>query len=78
MINSCIFGLNNDVDNIIDIFHLNKILKNDRVSIYENSNMRFSFYDTVVRVLLFQNNKHDLKELYKYFYGESDEDDEQN
>lgn len=76
MINSCIFGLNNDVDNIIDIFHLKKILKNDRVSIYENSNMRFSFYDTVVRVLLFQNNKHDLKELYKYFYGESGEDDE--
>lgn len=70
MTESCIFKLNNDVNHIIDLFHLREILYNDRVRIYENNNMRFSFYNKVVRVLLFKKNDNDLNKLYHYFYGE--------
>jgi hypothetical protein len=65
----CIFKLNNNTDDIINKFSLKKILKNTRVSIYENNDMRFSFYDKVVRVLVFKNKQQVVDNLYHYFYG---------
>ena len=65
----CVFKLNNNTDDIINKFSLKKILKNTRVSIYENDYMRFSFYDKVVRVLIFKNKQQVVDNLYHYFYG---------
>lgn len=65
----CVFKLNNNTDDIINKFSLKKILKNTRVSIYENDYMRFSFYDKVVRVLVFKNKQQVVDNLYHYFYG---------
>ena len=65
----CVFKLNNNTDDIINKFSLKKILKNTRVSIYENDDMRFSFYDKVVRVLVFKNKQQIIDNLYHYFYG---------
>ncbi len=65
----CVFKLNNNTDDIINKFSLKKILKNTRVSIYENDDMRFSFYDKVVRVLVFKNKQQIIDNLYYYFYG---------
>lgn len=65
----CVFKLNNNTDDIINKFSLKKILKNTRVSIYENDDMRFSFYDKVVRVFVFKNKQQIIDNLYHYFYG---------
>ena len=72
MLKSLVFGLEeHSLEEIVSKFGLQKILHNDRVCIYENADMRFSFYDKVVRILLFKkDDQKNLNELYKYFYNE--------
>lgn len=72
---SCLFRLNDDFDQIIELFQLKKQFHDDKVCIYHNDNMRFSFMDHIVMVRLFNKNEQDLKKLYQYFYGENDEDE---
>ena len=56
---------------MIEIFNLHPILKNDRTSIYENESARFSVDKEVVRVLLFdENNQSLLEQIRSYFYGQ--------
>lgn len=68
MTKSCVFHLPLDSDKTIDNFKLKKVLTNDRTSIYENDNMRFSFDSKVVRVLIFDVNEDIINILYSYFY----------
>ena len=72
MLKSLVFGLEeHSLEEIVSKFGLKKVLHNDRVCIYENADMRFSFYDKVVRILLFKKDgQKNLNELYKYFYNE--------
>jgi len=54
---------------IANEFGLNLVLKNKRISIYENEDVRFSFDKKVVRVLLYNNKNIELKQRIKnYFY----------
>lgn len=69
----CVFRLpdNTTKDNAIKVFGLQKILNNDRTAIFENSEMRFCFDKSVVRVMIFDGeNKNLLKQIKNYFYGE--------
>lgn len=62
-------GLNNEV---INTFDLKKVLSNDRTTILQNEEMRFSIDSKVIRVLLFdQNNTALLEKLRNYFYGDA-------
>lgn len=70
MIRSCVFRLPADSKEVINTFHLEKILANERTSIYQNDEMRFSFDKKVLRVLIFDGEKEKTEKLYKYFYGE--------
>lgn len=67
---SHVFHIPTDSNNIIARFKLKKIVSNDRTTIYENGNLRFSFDDKVVRVLFFDDKQSTLDEVYSYFYGE--------
>lgn len=69
MTKSCVFRLPLDSYKIIDKFNLKKVLINKRTSIYENENMRFSFDNKVLRVLIFNEDENILNNLYDYFYG---------
>lgn len=69
MINNYVFHLNEDSNEIIKKFELKKILSNNRTSIYQNDEMRFSFDKNVVRVLTFDDNENMKEKLYRYFYG---------
>lgn len=55
---------------LVHKFKLEKILSNDRTTIYENSEMRLCVDKKVVRVLLFEENKLLLENLRNFFYGE--------
>ena len=72
MIKNCVFQLPaNSKENMINTFHLQHIVSNNRTSIFENNEMRFSIDAKVVRVVLFDGkNTSLLEKLKKYFYGE--------
>lgn len=63
-----IFRLLLDFNAIIKRFNLKKMISNDRTSIYQNNEMRFSFDRNVLRILVFDNNETKKNELYNYFY----------
>ena len=69
---SCVFRLPNTFnENSVLKFGLQKILSNDRTTIFQNDQMRFCVDKTVVRVLIFdENNKSLLENLRMFFYGE--------
>ena len=75
MSRSWIFQLPQDSkEKMVEHFGLQKILSNNRTSIYQNSVMRVSFDTRVTRVLVYDKNDVNLlDELYKYFYGERNE-----
>lgn len=71
MIDSFVFHLPADNNDMIHKFKLKNILNNSRTSIYQNDFARFSIDKNVIRVLLFdKNNKTLLEEIRNYFYGE--------
>ncbi len=66
-----VFHLPSDPNDMVHKFHLNKVLKNARTSIYQNEYARFSIDKQVVRVLLFDDQNIDiLEKVRNYFYGE--------
>lgn len=72
MIKNCVFRLPNDSkEKMVETFHLNHILSNDRTCIFQNDEMRFCVDKKVVRVVLFdKDNICLLEKLRQYFYGE--------
>ena len=57
-------------DNIIHGFNLKERLSNERTSIYENKDMRFSIDKKIVRVIIFNGDDYELQnKIQKYFYG---------
>lgn len=71
MIDSFVFRLPADNNDMIHKFKPKNILNNSRTSIYQNNFARFSIDKKVIRVLLFdENNKTLLEEIRNYFYGE--------
>ena len=65
-----IFRLPLDFSAVIKRFKLEKKLSNDRTTIYQNDEMRFSFDQNVLRILVFNDSEKKKNELYDYFYGE--------
>ncbi|MCR2050648.1 hypothetical protein NSB25_25785 [Acetatifactor muris] len=71
MTKSLVFNLPSDSTSMINKFQLEKVLSNARTSIYQNDYMRFSVDNSVVRVLLYNENDINLLEqIREYFYGE--------
>lgn len=58
-------------DDVVKDFNLSRlVMKNDRTTIYENDEVRFSFDEKVIRVIIFDSRNIELKrEIQKYFYG---------
>ena len=65
-----IFRLPLDSSAVIKRFKLEKKLSNDLTTIYQNDEMRFSFDQNVLRILVFNDSEKKKNELYDYFYGE--------
>lgn len=58
-------------ENIISTFNLKECLSNDRATIYENNEVRFSIDNKIIRVIVFDENNLDLQNnLKEFFYGE--------
>lgn len=56
---------------IVEKFALKERIKNYRVNIYENEEMRVSIEKTITRVLIYDgNNTNLLERLREFFYGE--------
>lgn len=74
MIKTCVFRkptVSNDNFDIIHRFNLNKLLSNNRTSIYSNDEMRVSIDKKVIRVLIYDDRNITLLEkLRGYFYGD--------
>ena len=73
MINSYVFKKEaNLIKHSIHKFDLKKILENDRTTIYQNAEMRFSIDQSVIRVLIFdETNQLLLETLRNDFYGKA-------
>lgn len=58
-------------DNMISTFNLKERLSNNRATIYENSEVRFSINNKTIRVIVFDEDNLKLQNsLKQFFYGE--------
>ncbi len=56
---------------VVQEFNLEKILQNERTTIYQNEEMRLCIDKKVIRVLMFDEGNKELEErLWEYFYHE--------
>ena len=61
-----------DRKSVIETFAVEKMMENDRVTIYQNKSLRIAFDKKVVRVLFFHEDKAIERKLYRYFYRMED------